>query len=44
MGTETISPYDAAITDLEARIRNMQTALETLKQLRTSCFQHGTDA
>ena len=28
------NPYDAAILDLEARIRNMQVALETLKQLR----------
>lgn len=28
------SPFDAAITELEARIRNMQITLETLRQLR----------
>jgi hypothetical protein len=28
------SPFDAAITELEARIRNMQITLETLQQLR----------
>src|SRR5689334_9512097 len=36
MGPETTSPYDPVIADLEARIRNMQTALETLKHLRAS--------
>lgn len=29
------SPFDAAIAELESRIRNMQITLETLKQLRT---------
>ncbi len=34
--TTTSTPYDAGILDVEARIRNMQVALETLKQLRAS--------
>jgi hypothetical protein len=32
--TPETNPYDAAIADLEARIRSMQITLETLKQLR----------
>jgi biotin operon repressor len=32
----TSTPYDAAIADVENRIRSMQNALETLKQLRAS--------
>jgi|SRR5471030_57258 hypothetical protein len=39
MGTDNPpSPYDAAIADVEARIRSMQMALETLKQLRASAL------
>ena len=37
MGPDNAStPYDAAIADVENRIRSMQNALETLKQLRAS--------
>jgi biotin operon repressor len=36
MVPETTSPYDAGIADVETRIRSMQAALETLKQLRAS--------
>src|SRR2546428_644363 len=39
MGPENSpSPYDAAIADVENRIRSMQSALETLKQLRASAL------
>ena len=39
MGPENSpSPYDAAIADVEARIRSMQMALETLRQLRASAL------
>src|ERR1035441_8974357 len=39
MGPENSpTPYDAAITDVETRIRNMQNALDTLKQLRASAL------
>ena len=39
MGPENSpSPYDAAIADVEARIRSMQMALDTLRQLRASAL------
>jgi len=34
--TTTATPYDAGIADVEARIRNMQVALDTLMHLRAS--------